>query len=69
MTHTKDIYLETDDSRVAHVYCSRCKEQIGQVQTVPPDKTGEMADTQRKEVEGELSLIASEHREVCRADG
>ncbi len=63
-----DVYLETDDDAVAQVYCSHCKKQIGRVQTVPPGKTGEEVDTMRRKVEGELSLIADEHRALCRVD-
>lgn len=68
MKHPNDVYLETDDDAVAQVYCSRCQEPIGRVQTVPPGKTGEEGDAMRKKAEGELSLIASEHRVLCRVD-
>ncbi len=67
MQHPPDIYLEADEDSIARVHCTHCQEQIGRVQTVPPDKTGEEADTMRREVEGELSLIANEHHSLCRA--
>lgn len=66
MKHSQEIFLETDhDAAIAEVFCSRCKESIGRV-AVQPDESGEEAEEEwRMKVEGELSVIASEHRALC----
>jgi len=65
MNTPDDVLVKMEDGAVARVYCTRCNQEIGELDAVPDDETGEEAVTRREEFEGELSVIAQEHRVLC----
>jgi hypothetical protein len=55
-----DIALKYESCTIADVICTRCRSEIGRLQTIPVEARADMG-----EVYAELLLIAEEHEPAC----
>lgn len=65
MTVAANVVLEPENGGTARVLCGRCREEIGRLQTEPPQ--GENRTEWSAEVRGEIDLMAHEHEALCPA--
>lgn len=65
MSPSKDVYYEWETGLIVNVFCSRCRERLARLEVTPPDAEGADADLRRKEVSGEVDLVADEHYQFC----
>jgi hypothetical protein len=63
MQDVADTKLEMESKSIARVHCSRCGEQIGRIQILPPE--GKDPTVWDEEVQGEIELLADEHEPLC----
>jgi hypothetical protein len=57
-----DLRLTEETPVIDDVYCNRCGQMIGRLQTIPAEPEADM-----EEIYAELRLIAAEHRDICPA--
>ena len=55
-----DIALKYESRTIADVICTRCRSEIGRLQTIPAEAQADM-----EEIYAEIRLIAEEHESAC----